>query len=114
MAGYTFPEDLKNLLRETNGDRELLWSSAEIINTVQLNRKYFPECFDDIEEYRHRIDRHIFFAGNGCGDYYCYRVLEDGVVDVSGIYMWEHETFESHYVARDIADLIIRYYNNEI
>ena len=114
IVGFPFPEDLKNLLREANGDRELLWSAGEIIKTVELNRTYFTECFDDIEEYQRRVDRHIFFAGNGCGDYYCYRVLENSIADTSGIYIWEHETFESHYVAQDIADLIVRYYNGEI
>lgn len=56
----------------------------------------------------------FFFATNGCGDYYCYRVSENGEVDTSGIYIWEHEEFETHYVAKDIRDAIIKYYNDEI
>lgn len=51
-----------------------------------MPRKYFTECFDTLEEYEDRIGRFIMFAGNGCGDYYCYRVLPryDGLVEEFG------------------------------
>lgn len=39
------------------------------------------ECYEDIE-------KHIFFDGNGCGDYYCYNINQDGIVDISAIYIW--------------------------
>ena len=112
--GYPFPQALKDMLRETNGDRWLLHSAQEIIENVRRNRSILAECFDDPEEFRERIDRHIFFAGNGCGDHYCYRVLPDGKTDESAIYIWEHETFERRIVARDIPDLIRKYYNSEV
>ena len=112
-VGYPFPQELKALLRETNGDSWLLLSASRIVETAQLNRKYFTECFDTLEEYEDRIGRFIIFAGNGCGDYYCYRVLPDGQVDGSQIYIWEHETFEHHVVAKDIPDLIRKYYHDQ-
>lgn len=113
-VGYPFPEELKALLLETNGDHWFLLSVAEISERVRLNREIFAEAFDDIETFPEKVDRHIFFATNGCGDYYGYRVLPDGKVDTTAIYMWEHETFDHKIVAKDIPDLITKYYHDEI
>lgn len=113
-VGYPFPEELKALLRETNGDHWFLLSAAEISERVRLNREILAEAFDDIEMFLEKVDRHIFFATNGCGDYYGYRVLPDGNVDTTAIYMWEHETFDHKIVAKDIPNLITKYYHNEI
>ena len=114
VVGYPFPEELKALLRELNGDRWLLLSAQRIAEHVRTNREIFPDCFDDPQEYYQTIDRHIFFATNGCGDYYCYRVSPEGIPDPTQIYLWEHETFESHPVARDLTDLITKYYHDEV
>ena len=114
FVGYDFPMALKELLREMDGDGYFLLSAKEIIENVQRNREYFTECFDDSEEYLERIGRYIFFASNGCGDYFGYRVTSEGQADESVIYMWEHEGFESHPAAKDIADLIVKYYHSEI
>ena len=111
-VGYPFPEELKALLRETDGDHWLLWSAREIMENAKLLPGFLDGC-DTFEEYLEKVARHIFFAGNGCGDYYCYRVLPDGQVDSSQIYIWEHETFEHHVVARDIPDLIRKYYRDQ-
>ena len=113
VVGYPFPDELKDLLRETNGDRWFLLSAKEIIENVERNRAILSECFDP-EEFLEKVDRHIFFATNGCGDYYCYKVSANGEVDTSGIYLWGHEDFETRYVAKDIKDAIIKYYNDEI
>lgn len=56
----------------------------------------------------------IFFATNGCGDYYCYRILPNGETDTAAIYLWEHELFETHAVAENMTDLIVKYYGDEI
>ncbi len=112
-VGYAFPEELKALLRETNGDNWFLLSAEEIVRNVKVNRRVFPEYFEP-DEYKEKIDRFVFFATNGCGDYYCYRVLENGETDASAIYIWEHEGFEARKVASDIADLITKYYNDEV
>ena len=111
-VGYPFPEELKALLRETDGDHWLLWSAREIMENAKLLPGFLDGC-DTFEEYLEKVARHIFFAGNGCGDYYCYRVLPDGQVDSSQIYIWEHEIFEHHVVARDIPDLIRKYYRDQ-
>ena len=112
--GFAFPAALKELLREMDGDGNFLLSADGMMENVRMNREYFTECFEDPEEYLERIDRHIFFAANGCGDYYCYRIGEDGRADESEIYLWEHEVFECRPAAKDIAELIEKYCCGEI
>lgn len=104
--GYSFPNDLKQLLLELNGDKYLFLSTAEIIETTTILPK-------DLSEYEN-ITQHIFFATNGCRDYYCYNLDENGVADGEKIYCWDHETNETHIVASSILELIERYYNDEI
>ncbi len=112
-VGFTFPEELKSLLRETNGDHWLLLSSDEIINHTKTNREIYPAYLDE-DEFEEKINRFIYFATNGCGDYYCYRVLSDDSTDTYAIYIWEHELFEVRKVADNISQLITKYYSDEI
>lgn len=112
-VGFKFPEELKELLRETNGDHWFLLSAEEIISNTKNNREIFPEYLET-DEFEEKVNRFVFFATNGCGDYYCYRVLENDETDTSAIYIWEHELFEIREVAKDISDLITKYYNNEV
>jgi len=112
-VGFKFPEELKALLRETNGDHYLLLSADEIIKNVKMNREIMSEYFEE-NEFEEKVNRHIFFATNGCGDYYCYRILPNGNIDTSAIYIWEHELFEVRKVANNISELITKYYNSEI
>lgn len=112
-VGYDFPEELKALLRETNGDHWLLMSANEIVENVKRNREIMAEYFE-ADEFEEKVNRNIYFATNGCGDYYCFRVLADDTVDTTAIYIWEHELFEIREVAKDIPDLIAKYYNDEI
>ena len=112
-VGFTFPEELKALLRETNGDHWFLLSADEIVAQVKRNREILAEYLEP-DEFEEKVNRFVYFASNGCGDYYCYRVLPNGETDASAIYIWEHELFEVREVAKDIPDLIIKYYNNEV
>lgn len=112
FIGYSFPDELKALYLETNGDNYFLLSLEQMIENVKLNREYFPDCFETFEEYLARVDRFIYFAINGCGDYYCYKASSDATP--SPIYLWEHELFEAHRVADDLQDVIIKYYSSEI
>lgn len=113
FVGFVFPQELKSLLRETDGDRWLLFSADEIINHTKTNREIFPEYMEP-DEFEDKVNRYVFFATNGCGDYYCYRVLPSGETDDSAVYIWEHELFEIRRVAENIADLITKYYNDEV
>ena len=112
-VGFPFPEELKALLRETNGDGWFLLSAERIQEHVKTNREIYPEYLEP-DEFEEKVNRFVYFATNGCGDYYGYRVLENGMTDDSAIYVWEHELFETREVAKDITDLITRYYTDLI
>lgn len=110
--GYPLPKELRALLRELNGDKWLLLSAEEIIEQLGINKEMLS--FYE-EEGVKGVDRLIFFAGNGCGDYYCYRVGADGAPEENAIYMWEHEEMRfDKKVAGNMTELITRYYNDEI
>lgn len=111
-VGYPFPKELRALLTELNGDRYLLLSADEIVEQVKLNREVQEEYRG--EEFAQELDRLLFFATNGCGDYYCYLADANGVIDESAIYIWEHEEYRRRRVATSMAELITRYYNAEI
>ena len=120
-AGYSFPKELRDLLTEMNGDRWLLWSAREIAEKTNRIREGFLPLFAEdfgMEAYRDRIERFLFFGGNGCGDYYCYRASEDGLIDEHSIYIWEHEDIGEaccwKKVTDSLAECITRYYRSEI
>lgn len=121
VIGHPFPEELKALLRETNGDSWFLMSTEQMMERVQLNREIFLPLFrEDFSEdaYADRVDRFVFFATNGCGDYYAYRVTPEGETLPSPICLWEHENLGDDCcwqpVADSLTDCIVRYYQNEI
>ena len=111
-VGYSFPKELRALLSELNGDKYLLLSAEDMIEQAKLNREVQDEYCN--EEFVKELDKLIFFAGNGCGDYYCYHADFDGVIDETAIYIWEHEEYCLKRVAANIEEFIVRYYNNEI
>lgn len=111
-VGYPFPKELRALLQELNGDKYLLLSEKEIVDQSKLNRE-IQEMYSD-EEFAKELDKFIFFATNGCGDYYCYHADSDGIIDETAIYIWEHEEFCWKQVATNMAELITRYYSAEI
>ena len=120
-VGYPFPKELRDLLHEMNGDKWLILSAEEMIKNVEWNRKIFLPLFEEEfsrEEYLERVDRFIFFATNGCGDYYCYRVTPNGTPDETTIYIWEHENIGEKRcwkpVAKSMREFITRYYKEEI
>ncbi len=111
-VGYPFPDELRALLREMNGDNFLLLSVEEMVRQAKLNRKVQEEYSD--EDFAKDLNKLLFFAGNGCGDYYCYRADADGEIDENAVYIWEHEESCCKQVASSMTELITRYYHNEI
>lgn len=119
--GCPFPPELRALLRELNGDKWLLLSASDIVRNAEQNRKaYLPLFKEDftMEEYRDRIERFLFFAENGCGDLYGYRLSPEGVPDETTIFYWDHEEIGEPCcwkpVAKNITEFLTRYYRNEI
>lgn len=101
-----FPEELRALLSEMNGDGYLFLSAEKIVEYNKMTREILGEDYEG-------LDKILFFGGNGCGDYYSY--LIDGKNALAGnIVRWEHETNECIPVAKDLIQLIKRYFNNEI
>ena len=121
VVGHPFPKALVDLLLEMNGDRWCLLSSQEIVENVNRNKETWLPLFEEDyskEEYLDRVDRFIFFATNGCGAYYCYRVQPDGIVGETTIYVWWHEEIGEgccwRAVASGMTEFITRYYQGEI
>lgn len=111
-VGYSFPKELRDLLGELNGDNYFLLSAEEIIKQAELNRELQAEYGG--EEFAKELDKLIFFATNGCGDYFCYHADSDGVIDESSIYVWEHEEYCLKQAATNMTELITKYYKDEI
>lgn len=110
--GYAFPNELRELLSELNGDRYFLLSISEIVEQFKFNQKTYEEYKN--EGFANGLKNLLVFAGNGCGDYYGYRINEDGKTDENVIYVWEHEEDRLKQIASNIAELIAKYYRTEI
>lgn len=117
-VGLTFPEELKNLLLEVDGDGGWLLMSAEEIveNRVDMRQDWSP--FFKENNYVGDPDGFLLFAQNGCGDYYGYQIKNDGTVDQTAIYMWNHEEIGEetcyHKVASNLTEFIKLYYKDKI
>ncbi len=107
ILGYSFPSELRDLLGELNGDKWLFFSTEEIAELSQDIKGAWKDLDPD-------IDRHIFFAGNGCGDYYCYCVSDHGTVDSTSIFIWQHEELKTKKAASNMQELIHKYYQDEL
>ena len=103
--GNKLPTGLKELLLEMNGDGWLMFSTEQMIETNMMARGldgFMP------------LDCLLFFAGNGCGDYYGFPItLEHGVRD-DNVFMWEHENDNRVWKANNLEDTIRKYFNDEI
>ena len=106
-VGCIFPSELKTLLLETDGDGYLFLSAKETAETNLRVRAFMKDCYEDEKDL-------LFFAQNGCGDYYCYKIMPSGQADGSRIYLWLHEDNELLPVSKSIKELIDRYFNDEI
>ena len=104
--GVPFPAELRKLLAEMNGDNWLCLSCDQIVSCNNLVREGLSEVYDGLYDL-------LFVAGNGCGDYYGY-AIRDGACQEGQLLMWEHETNETHIVAASLAELIRRYFLDEI
>ncbi len=105
-----FPNELKELLCETNGDNYFLLPLEFIIKDNLDFRSMNPEI---IEPELFDFSEFLFFATNGCGDYYGYKI-EYGIIGSTSIFVFDHEEYTARVVAADIAELIKLYYQDQI
>lgn len=103
--GIAFPSELRSLLSEMDGEKYLFYSVKEIVEVNSSLRNAFEDYTD--------LSCFLMFAGNGCGDYYCYRI-DNSKVQPFPIYIWEHESFQSKSVADNLSELIRLYYQDKI
>ena len=79
QTGVQFPQELRSLLAELNGDCDLLLSTDAIVEYHQydLSRRYPKGAL-------------LFFGSDGAGNLYGYRVRPDHTAS-PGIVFWDHE-----------------------
>ena len=100
------PQELKDLLLELNGDNDCLFSVEWIIEMNELlrNDQYNDGGFMSFKSL-------LFFAGNGCGDYYGYAISKNGI-EPRRIFMWCHETDDRIEVAGSLKEAIALMYES--
>ncbi|MGI6562005.1 MAG: SMI1/KNR4 family protein [Clostridia bacterium] len=103
--GCKLPRDLKELLLFMNGDNWFLFSTEQMIE-VNLSARE-QDCFMP-------LDCFLFFAGNGCGDYYGFPITKQDGVREDLVYLWDHEYDNRIWKADGLKDAIEKYYNDEI
>ena len=101
-----FPQELKELLLELNGDNVLLHSVQQIVENTIMTRRCLGEYYEGLTQL-------LFIGGNGCGDYYSY-IITDGIIVSNKIIRWEHEDNSRIFVANGLAELIEKYYTDQI
>ena len=92
------PDDLKKLLKEINGDNFVLFSTDQIVEeNIRLREmiEFMP------------LDCLLFFAGNGCGDYYGYQIRKDGICSYN-IFLWDLEYDNRTWVAGSMDTVMVR------
>lgn len=98
------PDELEALLKEVNGDGDTFLSTEQIIRDNLSLR--------EMEDFM-PLDVLLFFAENGCGDYFGYAIRKNGEID-SNIFMWDHESDSRKWVAQGLDQFIERRKNEEI
>lgn len=101
-----FPDDLIAYLLEMDGDGDLYFSAERIAIENLSIRTNLAECYPDLDQY-------LFIAGNGCGDYYGYRLCA-GHVQSNEIILWDHEDNFARTVADNLALLIKLMYIDQV
>ncbi|WP_433187938.1 SMI1/KNR4 family protein [Actinoallomurus sp. CA-150999] len=104
--GQPAPEELRRLLRETDGVRAdygscLVWSVQEIIE----QNTEFRESADFAQLYM-SFDQLMFIGDNGGGDRFAYVRVPAGRPD--DLFVWDHETDERLWAARSLQDYLER------
>lgn len=94
--GVNFPDELKNLLLQTNGVRERVPTVKDDTDPgyflFSIERMLEINMFQrtQINDYTMPLDSLLFFAEDGIGDYFGFAVVK-GRVPHSRIYFWNHE-----------------------
>lgn len=94
-----FPEDLRELLRETNGVEGeyglgLLWPLERIVKeNIQFRTN------DDYKSLYMPFSNLLFIADAGNGDQFAYPIRADGIIHSPDVFVWGHEDDSRRWVA---------------
>jgi hypothetical protein len=105
VLNVKFPEELRNLLCETNGVKgeykiDLIWSLYRIKSDNELFRNN-----TDFKELFMPFDHLLFFADAGNGDQFAYSIL-NGAIRKNDVYVWNHEDDSRTWVAPSMKKFI--------
>ena len=103
--GNKLPGDLTELLLEMNGDNWFVFSTEQIIQ-INLSLRELNEFMP--------LDGLLFFAGNGCGDYFGFPVTSDGATKADCVFLWDHESDSRILIAGSLEETIVKYYGEAI
>ncbi|AZJ24080.1 SMI1/KNR4 family protein (plasmid) [Bacillus wiedmannii bv. thuringiensis] len=114
MFQVKLPDELRNVLFETNGieysefNLPLVWNTDQIQkeNYNMRNEKFFKEMYMPFDSF-------LFIADAGNGDLFGYRVL-NGLINNYDIYIWNHENDSRIWVAPNLQIFIERWYKGKI
>lgn len=105
--GVSFPDDLRELLSETNGvvgpaGFGLVWPVERVAsdNTAFRSNADFRELYMP-------FDPLLFFADQGGGDQFAFRILA-GAIRAPDVYEWLHENDSRQWFAGDLRDYLAR------
>lgn len=99
------PEELKNLLSETNGVRgkyelSLLWSAEQIVQE-NLDRRTNVAYLENYMPFENLL----FFADAGNGDMFAFSIIQ-GVIKRSVIFVWDHEDDSRRCIAYSLQSFV--------
>ncbi|UOQ48764.1 SMI1/KNR4 family protein [Gracilibacillus caseinilyticus] len=104
---------LLELYSETNGifdsfDCPLIWSTSRVVED-----NLFFRNFDDYKDIYMPFDHLLFFADDGCGDLFGYKIL-NGSIQTEDIYVWNHEDDSRTWVASSLEKFVEGWITGEI
>lgn len=101
----TLPDDLRQLLTETNGVRDgygsdVIWPVQDIVkhNLEFRSSPDFAELYMPFEPL-------LFFADSGNGDQFAF-IINTGAIRRDDIFQWEHETDSRSWYARALSQYL--------
>lgn len=103
------PDELVEFLLRWNGDNDAIFSTKLIVEITKSLRETYKEYA--FAEYDGQLEKLVFFGGIGNGDYFCYKIDDDGHILDDMIYLWDHELNELNFEARTLKDLLDSYYH---
>ncbi len=100
-----FPDDLRSLLRESNGvwgqyELGLVWNLERVLQDNLLFR-----CNKDFCDLYMPFDHLLFFADAGNGDQFAFPI-QNGRIQRPDVFVWDHESDDRRWVAGSLQQYL--------